>query len=265
MAKGNKFDLDALKASNFVDAARTHVEKAYILLTGEPEESIVGRDLEELRATCQSLNTLDAIRTTAPAPEAPKLAVVGRIPNLGPSGKWEGRMRRVMVIDPNPESEKKTVSVAWEGKPWDFAYGVAVDMPWPYWNALKDAVSRDEASERVTEWVVEKGAKGKVTKVTTPIERPVHNYQDLGDVPGTEDLPESYFDFFRRRARDTNCFRELKIPMLLLIHERLYDGPPMDRKYNNVQLDAITLRLKIAERLGPEFVSQINSEMFEAA
>ena len=263
MAKGNKFDLDALKASNFVDAARTHVEKAYILLTGEPEESIVGRDLEELRATCQSLNTLDSIRTAAPAPEAPKLSVVGRIPNLGPTGKWEGRMRRVFVVDPNPDSKKKTVSVAWEGKPWDFRYGETVDMPWPYWNALKDATVRDEASENVTEWVADK--KGERTKVTTPVERPVHNYQDLGDVPGTEDLPESYFDFFRRRARDTGCFRDLRIPMLLLIHERLYDGPPRDSDHKNVQLDAITLRLKIAERLGPEFVSQINSEMFEAA
>lgn len=263
MAKGNIFDLDALKAKNFVDAPRTHVEKAYILLTGEPAESIEGRDLEELRATCQSLNTLDAIRQSAPVEEPPARAVVGRIPNLGPSGKWEGRMRRVMVIDPNPESEKKTVSVAWEGRTWDFAYGGAVDMPWPYWNALKDAVARDEASVNVTEWVRDK--KGRVTKVTTPTERPVHNYQDMGDVPGTEDLPESYFDFFQRRAKDTECFRELKIPMLLLIHERLYDGPPMDRKFNLVQLDAITLRLKIAERLGPQFVAQINSEMFEAA
>lgn len=263
MAKGNIFDLEALKAKNFVGAPRTHVEKAYILLTGEPAESIEGRDLEELRATCQSLNTLDAIRTAAPAPEVPKLSVVGRIPNLGPTGKWEGRMRRVMVVDPNPDSEKKTVSVAWEGRPWDFAYGVAVDMPWPYWSALKDAVARDEASVNVTEW--ERDKKGRVKKVTTPTERPVHNYQDLGDVPGTENLPESYFDFFRRRARDTSCFRTLQIPMLLLIHERLYDGPPMDRQYKNVQLDAITLRLKLAERLGPEFVSQINSEMFEAA
>lgn len=259
----NKFDLEALKASNFVDAPRTHVEKAYLLLTGEEESSITGRDLEELRATCQKLNTLDAIRQSSPPPEEPKKAVVGRIPNLGTSGKWEGRMRRVMVVNPDPESEKKTVTVVWEGKPWDFKYGDTVDMPWPYWNALKDAKVRDESSVNVVDW--ERDKKGRLKRVVTPVERPAHNYQDYGDVPGTEDLPESYFDFFRRRALATDCFRELKIPMLLMIYERLFDGPPVDSRYNPVQLDAITLRLRIAQRLGPDMTTLVNTEMFEAA
>lgn len=260
----NKFDLEALKAANFVGAARTHVEKAYLILTGEPEESIEGRDLEELRETCQRLTKLDQIRQSAPAPAPePKTATVGRIPNLGPSGKWEGRMRRVKILNPDKNSEKKTVSLAWEGRPWDVLYDTVVDMPWPYWCQLKDAVHRDESSVDVVDWVKDK--KGRLSKIVTPVEYPVHNYQDMGDVPGTEDLPESYFDFFKRRAAATDCFRDLRIPMLLLIYERLYDGPPVDRRYNPVQLDAITLRLRIAERLGPEFVTQLNTEMFDAA
>lgn len=255
--------LEALQAKNFDGAARTHVEKAYLLLTGEPEESIAGRDVEDLRATCRELSKLSEIRQSSPLPEEPKKAVVGRIPNLSPSGKWEGRMRRVTVINPDPKSEKKTVSLAWEGKPWDFAYGETVDMPWPYWSALKDAVYRDDRSVEVTEW--ERDKKGRISKVVTPVEYPVHNYQDMGDVPGTENLPESYFDFFRKRALDTDCFRELKIPMLLMIYERLFDGPPVDSRYNPVQLDAITLRLRIAQRLGPDLTTLVNSEMFEAA
>lgn len=260
----NKFDLDALKASNYVGAPRTHIEKAYLLETGDAPESIVGRDIEELRTSLQKLNKLNGIREMSPPPpEEPKKAMVGRIPNLGPSGKWEGRMRRVKILNPDKNSEKKTVSLAWEGRPWDVLYDTVVDMPWPYWCQLKDAVQRDESSVDVVEWVKDK--KGRLSKIVTPVEYPVHNYQDLGDVPGTEDLPESYFDFFKRRAAATDCFRDLRIPMLLLIYERLYDGPPVDRRYNPVQLDAITLRLRIAERLGPEFVTQLNTEMFDAA
>lgn len=263
----NKFDLEALKASNFEGAARTHVEKAFILLTGEPEESLVGRDLEELRAECQKITKLEAINTMAPPPKddlgIPTSKLVGRIPNLGVSGKWEGKKRTVMVINPDPKSECKTVSIVWEGIPWDFNYGERVDMPWPYWNVLKDAKFRDERSDDVTEW--NRNKKGKWIRTMNPIEYPMHNYQDYGDTPGTEHLPESYFDFFRQRAIATDCFRELKIPMLLMIHERLFDGPPRDREHRNIQLDAITIRLRIAERLGPELVTLLNSEIFEAA
>lgn len=263
----NKFDLEALKASNFEGAARTHVEKAYLLLTGEPEESLVSRDVEELRLHCQKLTALAEINTMAPPPKAdlgiPTSKVVGRIPNLTPSGVWEGKKRRVMVIDPDPESKKKTVTVCWEGIPWDFNYGETVDMPWPYWNALKDAQYRDDRSVRAVKW--QRSDEGELSKLIKPIVRPMHNYQDYGDTPGTEDLPESYFDFFRQRAIATSCFRELKIPMLLMIHERLFDGPPRDRDHKMVQLDAITIRLRIAERLGPELVTLLNSEIFEAA
>lgn len=258
----NKFDLDALKASNFVDAPRTHVEKAYLFLSGEPEESIAGVDLEELRARCQKLNALEGINKLAPVETKPEpTRGVGRIPNLIPNAQWEGRRRRVMVTNRDPESEKETFTLIYEGMPWDVRYGQQVDMPWPYWEILKNAVVRDESSDNVTTW--ERTKKGW-NKITTPKERPLENYTDLGDTPGTENLPTSYFDFFQQRARATNCFRELKIPMLLMIYERLYDNPPLDREFRPVQLDAIQLRVKIAQKLGPDLVSAMNSEMFEA-
>lgn len=257
----NKFDLDALKASNFVDAPRTHVEKAYLFLSGEPEESIVGVDLETLRTRCQDLIKLEAINKLAPVEIKPEpTRGVGRIPNLIPNAQWEGRRRRVVAMNRDPESEKETFTLIYEGMPWDVRYGETVDMPWPYWEILRNAVVRDEASDKVTTW--ERGKKGW-NKITKPVERALEHYIDHGDTPGTENLPTSYFDFFQQRARATSCFRELKIPMLLMIYERLYDNPPLDKEHRPVQLDAIQLRVKIAQKLGPDLVTQLNSEMFE--
>ena len=261
----NKFDLDALKASNFEGAARTHVEKAYLLLTGNDPDSVDGLPLEEMRTECQKITALENINKSAPTladVEAPKKGL-GRIPNLGLSGKWEGRMRRVTVHNPDPESARETITVGWEGYPWTIAYGVEVDMPWPYWESLRSAVVRDEGSDKVVTWEAIKGRGFR--KVINATERLTHNYTDHGDVPGTESLPTCYSDFFRRKAMETACFKEIPHAMLLRVYEILFDGPPVDRDHKLVQLDHTQLRWRIAQRLGPELVSVMNNEIFEAA
>lgn len=259
----NVFDLDALKARNFEDAPRTHIQKAYLLMTGEPEESIKDRDVSELVAECQRLNALENINKSAPPLPAESKKGIGRIPNLGLSGKWEGRMRRVVVHNPDPDSKKRTITVGWEGYAWTIAYGVEVDMPWPYWTALNNAVVKDESSVRVTKW--DRDEDGQWQKTITPSIRHTHNFTDMGDVPDTESLPTCYSDFFQQKARETQVFREIPHAMLLRIYEILFDGPPVDRDHKIVQLDHTQLRWRIAQRLGPDLVALMNTEIFEAA
>lgn len=262
---GNKFDLDALKAENFIGAPRTHVEKAYLLMTGEPAESIEGRDLEELRGTCQQLNTLTEIVKAAPKEAPIQTSSIGKIPNLGPHGAWEGRKRRVTVHNPfPPESLHKAFSIGWEGVNWYVLFDQPVDMPWPYWEALRNAIRIDKDSVKAVSWVKDE-ATGQLDRVSNAIKTPVYHFTDHGDVPGTEGLPQGYIEFFRDAARRTSVFRDSKPALLLLAYAKLFDGPPTDKNHQNVQLDHTALRVRIAERLGTEFVNLLNEEIYTAA
>lgn len=261
--KGNHFDLAALKAKNYVDAPRTHVTKAYQILTGD--ESVEGLDLEYMREQLQKMNTLEAIAEKAPAAVVPeKQQGIGRIPNLTPTGEWEGRMRLVTIHKANPDSIEEAISIGWEGCRWIVRYDEQLKMPWPYWEALKNAVTRDESSDKAVKW--EKDAStGQLMKVINRIDKPRYSYTDHGDVPGTESLPENYIEFFRGAARRTGVFKDAKPAMLLLIYEKLFDGQPVDKNHQLVQLDHTTLRVRISQRLGTEFVSILNNEIYEAA
>jgi len=271
-------DMEALRQSNYASASRDEMERAYKLICGQEVEEDVPD--ERLRSELQALDGVEKLKHDA-APVLPVVAAVpegtinpARIPNLSPTGKWGGRMRRVTIHQNTDKDapENLAVSLGWEGNIWTVQYDVPLDMPWPWWEALKNAVHKDEHSTKVRRWVPGRTDEEMGRMELDPakkhlVNRKNYRYTDHGDVPGTEHLPISYFDFFQGEARRTGVFSKAQPAVLLRIYSILHDGPPVDRRdgYKPVRLDPTQLRFAIAERLGTEFVDMLNNEVFAVA
>lgn len=255
-----KLDLSALKADGFIHANRATLNRAHESLFGyfpEKEESI-----EAVRAAC----IREAGAPTTPTSLPPVIADVavtaverkaGRIPNLTPYGKWEGRARRITlykVADTSPN--EKAVRLGWEGKTWDVKLGEPVDAPIPYWEVAKNAIKRD-----FTNFFETDRRTGVLQCTREDVEMPVFSIVDHGDVPGTENLPDSYMHYFQAEARKNTVFKNLGRPMLIRIMHHLHGQLPAD--YFDGK-DQVTIRMMIARSLGPEFDEVINAELYDA-
>lgn len=272
--KGRKpLNLADMRKSNFVgDWTLDQLSRAYSETFGVSPE--MGMTEDEIRAELQADNKLVEISATAPKLEvvsdsAPEGTInVRKIPQLGPHGKWEGRMRRATVVNTqeNP-MPGVAISLGWEGVTWVIEYDKSYDMPWPFWNALNSAVIRDEHSVNVRSWVP-KGEDGQgEMRITRPerVERKRYKILDEGDVPGTENKPECYKQYFEAEARRTNVFEKATQAVLLRIYSILYSGPPVDprNQYRPVQLNPDQLRFAIAEALHPELVDLVSNQQYE--
>lgn len=249
--------------SNFDDATRLELEAAHELKVGHAPSSSFTE--EELRAVVRKLWTPgDDGRHATAAPEteeAPRpIAKMKGVPNLGPSGKWGGRMRRVTIIKRTDTEAEYAQPVGWDGVIWNMPVGVPVDMPWPYWQSLLHTTMTDAGSDKAVEWVRKKG--GRLEKHTTPVTRQTINYIDHGDVPGTEDLPLSYWDFYRREALSNNCFESKHRSVLIQIHNTLKD--PLPAAFFRDMRD-IDIRIEIAQSLGTDVADTLQSQMYAEA
>lgn len=271
-----KFNLATLVQTQFSEASREEMDKAYEIKKGHASPMI---DDEALRLALVAMYQPDetgeirtmeppASRDTTPGRAAAQRAV-GRIPNLRPTGKWEGRMRRVTLHRFSESSPDYVVTLGWEGMKWSPPMDVAVDMPWPYWQSLLNTDFIDDRSEDVTEWGREKN--GKITCVRTPRRIRTQRYEDHGDVQGTENLPRDYSEFFQWEAKRTNCFRGYSRSALMTIHNILIEPYGKTATGTAVVFDTayfqhmsnLDLRIKIASPLGPEVVAIMENESFE--
>lgn len=270
-----KFDLETLKATNFATNDKRHLAKAHLVLLGyEPDEN---ETIDDIRFRCQEVTNVPRASTTEPvesAQESQKVVTnvvegkfqqppsLRKLPNLfgNGNGKWEGRMRRV-VFQPRSTTEgDQVITARWEELKQDLIAGVPTDMPWPlYMNVLN---AEDIHFEKVHD--LEKTGKYKGRLITTEVETKSKKYliQDLGDVPGTEHLPESFYDYFCKIAKQTNMFRNVARPLLLKVHGILYEIRSMKDFLGVTDQD---IRVEIAMRLGPQFEEMMQSELYGEA
>lgn len=265
MAKGDsKVDVARLQADGFATASRELMERAYAQMYGfHPDEMLSD---EQLRSELLQTAKLQQIQASAP-PMDEQVDRLTRIPNLGPNGKWGGRKRRVVVRKRDPSDAAETFGLGWEGHAWTVRFcdqeQPYIDMPWPYWQALNDAVIVDDRSDKARKFVREEN--GDIPRsIVKPVRTQLYVFEDLGDTPGTEHLPTGYIEFFSKEARKTSVFKDASPAVLLLIYSKLYDGPPLDprNQWRPVQLTTPQLRMRIAETLGTEFVDIVNSEIY---
>lgn len=267
------FNLRQLIDSNFEGASDYELNKAHEI---KFNTSAPVMDSGELRAKLVKAFKPDeeGAVTTAQPPSSgdkrpPQRIGGGKVPNLKPSGRWEGRMRRVTIHKSDEKSGSGAYTVGWEGHLWRIAYEQTVDMPWPYWQSLLNTDFIDDRSEAVTKW--EHDQEGRLICTRTSRRLRTVRYTDHGDVPGTEELPESYADFYRREALRTNCFAGFQRAALMMIHNTLRE--PRGKHYNEEAFNAaffrdmkdIDIRIRIAEALGPDIESIMTDESYAVA
>lgn len=248
--------------SAFVDATRLELNDAYKLKTGN--DPVDGFSDEELREVVKALwGTTESGRTATmePVSDEPQTPInqpkLKGIPNLSISGKWGGRMRRVTIIKRETEAEYSQ-PLGWNGVIWNAPVGIPLDMPWPYWESLKNTSSTDYGSEAVAHFVTESG--GKAYKVSKPKTTQTIRYMDHGDVEDTQDLATSYWDFFRNEALKNDCFKGKNRSTVIGIHNKLFEPQSM---WNFRDMKDHDIRMRIAMCLGSDIESLMENEAYE--
>lgn len=197
---------------------------------------------------------------------------LGKIPNLRVSGPWEGRCRK-MIFRKNLQSKysgEPSQSLGWNGHIWPVPLNVEVKVPWPYYQSAINTKLWDTGSDDVSEFV--KTKDGRLEKHITPKAKETIDYSDLGDWPGTENLPIDYVDFFQRKAKETGMFKAFQRPVLIMIFNLLEvprrnmngTAPPEGMAFFRDMRDE-DIRIAIAEFLGTPFVEMLQNELWEAA
>lgn len=261
-----KRTIGVLLKTRFAGATREEMSKVYEEKMGvAPAPSLTDDEVRaELvlafglaKATMEPPHSDDAVAAPIIA-GVPKKTPLGAIPNLGQTGKWGGRKRLVTF---HKMSDKQEVQpLGWNGLIWYAPLGQRLEVPWPYWYAAQNCKLWDTGSDDVTRWV--KTRDGRLEKHVTPVAKDTIRYEDHGDVPGTEDLPIDYLDFFRRKAEETKMFAGFGRALLVMIFNYLHEPQPMwyfrDMRDEDV-------RIRIAQTLGTPFEQMLQNELWDAA
>lgn len=192
-------------------------------LTEAANDGFNGCKTDELRAYCKQLGInsrnypdsklvemlTDALADGAatgvidpakPAP-TPIRAQQGRPLNLRPVGKWEGRRRLVELEQSEHDTKSSWKELAWDQSQIFVQTGREVSIPYPHYEALKNAVyehvttvkvRRPDGSEEIQEQIVR---------------RKTFNFRDIGDDPATAHLPTSWIDRQQKDCRANSFYK----------------------------------------------------------
>lgn len=158
------------------------------------------------RATDESVMRIKLCEKIGEAPmrepaAAPRAVGKNKKPNLTPQGVWEGRRQRVILSRGQLDMGHRNKALIWEGITRVFPYDEMVDMPEPWFNVMKDAVSAHVTQKKFND---DDGNLQAYVKIETPYN--MHSFRHLGVTPGTEDLPCDLSDYWQREAKRTNYF-----------------------------------------------------------
>lgn len=169
-------------------------------------------------------------------------AKVSGIPNLSTEGNWEGKWYE-LTIRCNDDNITGC-PLGTNGRYENYALNETVRMPAPHFNNLKDRIGGKIGQTA-------KVLNGQIIGYDKEVKRQqLYTYEDVRVSPGTEHLPESYFEYFQRLARVKNSFKDFTRQKLLFIHSILKEhvGPEALREMKDEEILASILRA-----LGPEF------------
>lgn len=265
----NKFDLGELRARNFESNSRNFLVRAHNIMLGyepEPHETneVIQARLREASGPIGQAK-VEAIKQEIEekkviALDTPQNAL-RRMPNLGCSGKWEGKMRRVCYQKRDPNDAEDAITVAWEEMKIDLVHNRPVDIPYPLYESLKAA--KTYKLNRRWEHEKEPGPKeGMLYCIEKVEENPRYRFDDLGDTPGTENKFESYLHLFRDIANKTQIFKGITRTLLVKIYNICFGTTPMTALIGVSDQD---LRIKIAAFLGPDYEAMMSEELYGSA
>ena len=214
----NELLLDWSRAG-FADLDREQLKQAAEMLgvqfAPQTNNETLRAKLREAIGTVDSTLTDESVSSIRSA--APKAASLSAAPpNLGPSGRWGGRYRRVRLV--RTDFYKKFVGfpISWDGAIKYFHFDTDIDMPWPYYEVL-----RNMRETQIIKTLSADGRKAETREVTNQ----VLPYSDLGDVPGTEGLPTSMVEYVQRVAVGCDNFAKTERRDLIRVLRWLYGAP----------------------------------------
>lgn len=163
-----------------------------------------------------------------PAPEPEAAPVVpfranGKFdpkPHLGIGRRWEGKRYHVLVHPPGKETEhsQRNFTLTWEGEKKVWSYGITLSMPVPFLEVLKSSIVTQMNERKVME-------NGEIVSIEyDEVKSPRYNFNIMGVVPGTEDLPESLCQYWQWQAKKHKNFKDVNRRKLIEIRSDLY-GP----------------------------------------
>lgn len=114
------------------------------------------------------------------------------MPELRKLTSWGGRRRRIQVMPRAGEDGDQHFHISWEGEAYRLDPKLEYqDVPWPVYEALKNATTADLR----TKWKPEDRTMDRWW-----IKSPRFPFVDMGDTPGTSDLPIDARDWYVRHA-----------------------------------------------------------------
>ena len=266
----SKFDLGELKARNFETTSRTFLAKAHQIMLGYPPDD--SDDLDVLKGKLREVaGPIGKAKVEEIKKEIEESNIVSmntlqmslrRMPNLGSSGKWEGKWRRLEYIKTDPKGNEDVITIRWEELKIDLIHKQVQDVPYPLYEQLLAAKEytlirkyghfKDTGTSKDGRLYVEESIK----------EENKYNFIDHGDVPGTEDKYRDFLYYFRDVASQTKVFEGVSRTLLTKIYNICYGTTPMTALIGISDQD---LRIKIASFLGPDYEQMMTEELYGSA
>jgi len=109
------------------------------------------------------------------------------IPNLSPSGQWEGKRARIRRVKTG-HNDMGGAIFNWNGWPTIIPIDQTVDVAWPIFGIIQNTVGMKMNIRQET-------VGDKVNNVKDITHYDKYPFQFLGVTPGTEDLPESAWEY----------------------------------------------------------------------
>lgn len=183
------------------------------------------KKLQEAIGTVNGTLQAAAVQQIAAASSAKAPDLSATPPNLGPSGTWGGRYRRIRLTKTDFYKNFNAFPLSWEGQVKYFHFDTDVDMPWPYYEVLRNMIETTITKD------LSPDGRSAITKES---KRQAVPYSDMGDTPGTGHLPCSMIEYVQAVAKGTSNFAQAPRRDLIRVMRWLH-GPQV-----NVMLKDLT-------------------------
>jgi len=157
---------------------------------GNPDLDVNDQDANNEKTESYAAVIAKAGPESVASATGPVVSEAHNIPNLAPTGIWEGRrakMRRVKT----GHNDMNGALFNWNGYPCIIPLDSVVDVPWPIYEIIKNCVGM-EMEIRQEDDPKDRSRVVNVKDITYFDKYP---FQYMGVTPGTEDLPESPWEY----------------------------------------------------------------------
>lgn len=170
-------------SSNLADLRKAINEKLGVPDSGDD-------DLDTKITESYAATVLKAGSDAVAAKTGPVVASSRNIPNLSPNGKWEGKRARIKRTMTG-HNDMMGAIFNWNGWPTIIPIDAVVDVAWPIYEIILNCTGMDMDIRQEDD----PRDRSKVRNIKNITYYEKYPFQFMGITPGTEDLPESPWEY----------------------------------------------------------------------